>query len=177
MTKNEYLQLVKSELALIESIIQKKNSDYTSGSDNPFANFELAEYLDIATAETGLLIRICDKIQRVKSFLKTGSLQVKSESYKDSLRDIIGYCLLLQGIMEAKEKEQEFNETWTKADDLILQASKKLMVQDFEDSSIIMTSDEYDKYLQNNSNNKKHGKILENSTNVHFHKPNTNLQD
>jgi hypothetical protein len=109
MTKKEYLQLVKEELALIEATIQKKNADYTANSDNPFANFELAEYLDIATAEAGLLIRVCDKIQRVKSFLKTGTLQVKSESYKDSLRDIIGYCLLLIGIMEAKEKKKQDN--------------------------------------------------------------------
>jgi len=104
MTKKEFLELVDEEISIVRETLRKKNSDYTSDSDDPFANFKLAEHIGVGTAEQGLLIRVMDKIQRLKSFTSKGSLQVNTESYQDSLRDIMGYCLLLSGMLKEKQK-------------------------------------------------------------------------
>ena len=58
----------------------------------------MGELLGIASAEQGVLLRMLDKIQRLKSFYTTGELKVKSESHVDALRDIIGYSLILIGL-------------------------------------------------------------------------------
>lgn len=105
MTNEEYFKLVDSELERIKTIIKAKNADYTGGSSDPFANFRASEGMNLADAEIGLLIRICDKIQRVNSFVKKGSLQVKDESAQDAARDIIGYALCLLGLLEERKSK------------------------------------------------------------------------
>jgi len=78
-----------------EAIIRSKNHDYSSGcSDSIFANFERAESMGVCSVEQGFLVRIIDKISRLSTFVSTGNLQVKSESYNDAIHDIINYLVL-----------------------------------------------------------------------------------
>lgn len=100
------MKLARAECEAILSIVQKKNSDYSGGSDDPFDNFKVSERIGLAKAEIGLLIRMMDKVQRVRSFLSKGELQVKNESAQDAVRDIIGYSLVLLGIMEDNKIEE-----------------------------------------------------------------------
>lgn len=100
------MEMVNQELAKLIKIIEAKNSDYTAGSDDPFANFRLTETLELGTAETGLLIRMVDKIQRVKSFIQQGELKVQNESAADAARDIIGYSLILIGLMHDRQQQK-----------------------------------------------------------------------
>lgn len=101
MKKAEYMALVDRELANIKEVIKAKNHDYTSDNDSAFANFESTA--DIAPPMAGVLIRIGDKIQRLKTYVAKGSLQVKGESAQDAARDLIGYSLILLGMLAESE--------------------------------------------------------------------------
>lgn len=100
MTKDKYFQLAESELNGILELIKRKGNDYSGGSEDVLENFKLAEKLGLAKAEVGLLLRMMDKVQRVRSFLSKGTLDVQNESAQDAVRDIIGYSLALLGLME-----------------------------------------------------------------------------
>jgi hypothetical protein len=82
----------------MKATIRAKNADYTNG-EGAFANFEVTERLGLSSAEIGLLIRMVDKIQRLKSFLSKGELQVKGESAQDAAKDIMGYALILSAML------------------------------------------------------------------------------
>ena len=102
MTVEELLALHDVTSQRCKSIMAVKNADYTGGSGDPFANFRMTESLGIP-AELGILIRIMDKIQRVRSFVEKGKLQVKNESVEDALEDIINYAILIKGMVKEKE--------------------------------------------------------------------------
>ena len=84
--------------------MEAKNHDYTGGSDDPFANFRATEMLGVP-AEIGVLTRCLDKFQRIKSFVSTGTLQVKSESVDDAIEDVINYMVLLKGIIRERSTQ------------------------------------------------------------------------
>lgn len=67
-----------------------KQADYGSESD-PFANVRASEEWGIP-GWVGALVRLNDKIQRLKSFARKGSLA--NESAEDSMRDIAVYALI-----------------------------------------------------------------------------------
>lgn len=103
MTKEQYFELVDRELENIKEVIRRKGNDYTSGG-HPFDNFNATAVLGLGDRRTGLLIRLVDKIQRLKTFVKKGELQVRGEGAKDAARDCIGYSLLLLGMLEEDEQ-------------------------------------------------------------------------
>lgn len=97
MKKAEYMALVERELDRIKSIIAAKNNDYTAASDSAFANFESTP--DLASPFSGVLIRMGDKFQRLKTYAAKGRLEVAGEGVEDAARDIIGYALILLGML------------------------------------------------------------------------------
>lgn len=107
MTKTEYLALVTNELTNLGQIIQDKGADYSGGDEDPFSNFRVTEKLGLAPAEIGVLVRLVDKIQRIRSFLKNGELKVKGESAIDAARDICGYSLILIGLLNERKDNEE----------------------------------------------------------------------
>lgn len=80
--------------------MRAKNQDYTAGG-GPFSNFRHAEALGVA-AELGLLIRVMDKLMRMHTFIRNGTLTVKGESVEDAILDVINYMVLLAGMVEEK---------------------------------------------------------------------------
>lgn len=69
----------------IVSLLEKKNNDYGNSATQTYE-----EYGDVA-----FFIRISDKINRLKSLtINNKTQEVKDESIDDTVRDIIGYCLL-----------------------------------------------------------------------------------
>jgi hypothetical protein len=82
-------------------VMARKNIDYGS-NDNPYLNFTATEALGLASTETGIVIRMADKLSRLQSFLANGELQC--EGYRDALIDIINYCVLLGAYTEGKTK-------------------------------------------------------------------------
>lgn len=103
MTKQNYFDFAESFFAECLATSQKKNSDYTGGSEDPFANFKSVESLGIPT-EIGFLTRMMDKMKRISSFVEQGTLQVKDESVTDTLQDLANYACLMAGYIKSKPK-------------------------------------------------------------------------
>ena len=85
-------------------IMIKKNSDYTGGkeSKDAFANFRMSEFFDIEPV-IGIMMRVLDKIQRIKSFSKDGELKVNEESVYDACEDIVNYAILAKAMFIEKK--------------------------------------------------------------------------
>lgn len=69
----------------IVELLEKKNNDYGNSATQTYE-----EYGDVA-----FFVRISDKINRLKSLtINNKTQEVKDESIEDTVKDIIGYCLL-----------------------------------------------------------------------------------
>lgn len=86
---NKYLSILQP----IAELLQKKNTDY-GDSYKKLRN----EYGAVA-----FHVRIADKLSRIKQ-LDSADAQVKEESRRDTLNDIIGYCALEIAYMDGDSK-------------------------------------------------------------------------
>ncbi len=78
------------ELGEMGKLHDKKQNDYGSPYD-PFSNVRASEDFGIS-AWLGCLIRMNDKMSRLKTFARKGSLS--NESVEDSLRDLAVYAII-----------------------------------------------------------------------------------
>jgi len=90
--KQSFREFRERIFAEMSELIEKKNSDYTSGG-SVFANFEICEELGIDRLN-GLAIRFLDKVQRLKSYVRNGKLEVADEGVEDVFKDFIGYSVI-----------------------------------------------------------------------------------
>jgi len=100
MTTEELLKLHKDTCETCRDIMRQKNNDYTGGktSKDPFANFNAASVLGIDPVQ-GLLLRVIDKIQRIRSFTNDKELKVSNESVEDACDDIVNYAILAKAML------------------------------------------------------------------------------
>lgn len=73
-----------------KALMQMKNQDYGANHD-PFRNFREFGLF-------GILVRLSDKMARIRTFLERGELSVKDESVTDTIRDGINYLILFEGL-------------------------------------------------------------------------------
>tara|TARA_B100000131_G_scaffold123292_1_gene120434 strand:+ start:2157 stop:2486 length:330 start_codon:yes stop_codon:yes gene_type:complete len=109
MNSKELLELHDSTCRECKKIMQTKNSDYTGGkkATDPFANFKSSVVIGIHPVH-GLLMRVLDKIQRIRSFVNDKELQVPNESVDDACNDIVNYAILAKAMLrEEREKPQD----------------------------------------------------------------------
>lgn len=108
MTTEELLELHEKTCETCRDIMRQKNNDYTGGktSQDPFANFNAASVLGIDPVQ-GLLLRVIDKIQRIRSFTNDKELKVANESVEDACDDIVNYAILAKAML----KEQRASKT------------------------------------------------------------------
>ena len=86
-----YDAIIKKAKALCDD----KNIDYAQVQE-PFSNFEMVEALKICNAQTGILVRISDKIARISNLLKrNGERAVNEEKVEDTMLDLINYSVIL----------------------------------------------------------------------------------
>ena len=80
-------------------IMRAKNSDYCGGENtvDALANFKTAESLGLHPV-TGLLLRMQDKLMRIKSFVNDGKLSVSGESVDDACEDLVNYAILAKAL-------------------------------------------------------------------------------
>ena len=104
MTREQYLKTFEELTAQMLEITKAKNSDYTGDDALPFKNFTMVEEMGFASTEQGFLTRITDKVMRVSSFVKNGTLQVKDEAVEDTLLDCANYCLLMLCYLRSKKR-------------------------------------------------------------------------
>ena len=57
----------------------------------------------------GLLLRLIDKVQRIRSFTNDKQLQVSNESVDDACEDIINYAILAKAMLIEERKKIEQN--------------------------------------------------------------------
>ena len=103
-TKREILfQLQRDTFQSCENIIKAKNADYADDGD-PYSNFRSASLFNVHPA-TGILLRVMDKIQRIKSFIEKNKLEVQGESFEDACDDIINYMVLIKGYIKDNQQD------------------------------------------------------------------------
>jgi hypothetical protein len=104
MTRQELFQHHHDLTAKAFKIMEAKNNDYAgSGGENPFANFTRCEAMGICETEQGFLVRICDKLSRLSTFVQDGKLMVANEGYEDAILDIMNYCVLMSAYVKSKQ--------------------------------------------------------------------------
>lgn len=105
MKKAEYLAFARKKCEELLAVIEAKNNDYTAGSSSAFANFESTP--ELASPLAGLLIRMGDKFQRLKTFSQTGKLSVQNEGAEDAFKDLMGYALIGLGMLSEMPATQQ----------------------------------------------------------------------
>lgn len=109
MDKNLYQENLAKILADVFDTLTKKNADY-AGEDGAFSNFEETADMAEVSVEQGLLIRIGDKISRIKTLLKRPR-QVRDEKLVDTARDLVGYTAILAlWLLETRDEEDDIKE-------------------------------------------------------------------
>ena len=90
-------------------IMRAKNSDYCGGENtvDALANFKTAQSLGLHPV-TGLLLRMQDKLMRIKSFVNDGELKVAGESVEDACEDLVNYAILAKALL--LEEREDFCE-------------------------------------------------------------------
>lgn len=106
MDKARWEEVFDDTICNLSHTLARKNKDYTAGSDDPFANFRSSSEVGIDPL-LGVLIRILDKVQRLKSFALSGKLSVENETVEDSLMDIMGYACFMIGMLREKDERDE----------------------------------------------------------------------
>jgi hypothetical protein len=111
MTKAKYIDFHNEFCEDMKNITQKKNADYTGGSDDPFANFRSistrVQVPGVDVVALGFLTRMDDKMARLGSFISQGTLQVKDESVLDTLTDLANYAALFAGYLASEMSKPE----------------------------------------------------------------------
>ncbi len=76
----------KKFCAEARDLLRLKNADYATDTD-AFRNFR-------TFGKFGILVRMHDKLARLRSLLENGHADVSSETVHDTLLDIVNYALL-----------------------------------------------------------------------------------
>jgi len=79
------LEEIKKIAQEIADLVERKNRDYGNSFDKTMDEYGMTAYF----------LRIEDKISRLKSLNKSNTQLVADESKEDTLKDIIGYTLLM----------------------------------------------------------------------------------
>ncbi len=100
MNINQLLEIHEDTCSKCKSIMVKKNNDYTGGktATDIFANFNSSKILDIHPVQ-GLLLRVIDKVQRIRSFTVDKELSVPNETVEDACDDIVNYAILAKAML------------------------------------------------------------------------------
>lgn len=105
MTRDELIEFHSELCKEGRELMKLKNRDY-AGNDGlqPFANFTRVESMGICKTEQGFLVRLTDKMSRLSSFIQSGKMNVKDESFRDTCVDVINYMVLLTAYIKDKEE-------------------------------------------------------------------------
>lgn len=111
MNTDQFLKRFKEYTDRMNEILVKKNTDYAGSKVSPFGNFELiAKVTDLdSTIDIGFLTRMSDKLSRLGSFVKNGTLAVKDESVKDTLIDLANYSLIYACYLDSTTEAKKFD--------------------------------------------------------------------
>ena len=106
LTPEEALAVEDTIQQAADNVLLKKRHDY-SGEEDPYANFRMSEFVGVEPWR-GVMVRLMDKLSRVRHILESGEQLVLDESIKDTLGDAINYIKILGGL--AFEMTEDVNE-------------------------------------------------------------------
>lgn len=108
MNRDDLLKLHDETCAKTRAIMVAKNNDYSGGTRAPdaLANFKCSHTLDLHPV-TGLLLRMQDKMMRVKSFVADGALKVSGETVEDAFDDMVNYAILGKALLREERQLRE----------------------------------------------------------------------
>lgn len=99
---NDLIGCVRDYQNAAMELMIDKNADY-GGDDDPLRNFRMSAQLGIPMT-TGIALRLQDKFARLNGFISGNTLQVKSETIRDTLLDIMNYAAILLYAFEEGDK-------------------------------------------------------------------------
>lgn len=102
-TRKELFALHDQLCSNCKQIMVLKNHDYTADTD-VFANFKNSEMFGVDNG-IGLLLRVNDKMMRLRTYLEKGELAVEGEGFEDAAMDIINYMVLLVGMKREESRK------------------------------------------------------------------------
>ena len=103
MTTKDLLEFHDKLCAECRVVVEKKNFDYAGASgQTPFSNFQASEQLGLCSTETGIVMRMLDKLKRLVTFCNAGQLKVENEGAADACKDIVNYAIILAAYVEEK---------------------------------------------------------------------------
>lgn len=104
MTRDDLMKIHEELCLKGRELMDKKNRDYAGrGGTEPFANFTRVESMGICSTESGMLVRLTDKMSRLSSFAESGKLAVENESFEDTVVDVINYMVLFYAYIKNKK--------------------------------------------------------------------------
>lgn len=105
MNRARLLTMHKELCDEARALSERKNHDYSGGKDDthPFLNFTRCEAMGICRTESGIMVRLTDKMSRLSTFITTGEFKVKDEALKDTVLDIINYVVILYTYIQSQK--------------------------------------------------------------------------
>lgn len=93
ITSEEMVEFFKGIDQQCLEIVERKNADYAHHADNPdvFGNLAASEIFGVASIESGLLVRVLDKIARLCRLSSGHVPKVDDEKLEDTILDSINY--------------------------------------------------------------------------------------
>jgi len=108
-TREELMALHEKLCDQARALSRKKNHDYSGGQDatHAFLNFIKCEELGLCKTETGILVRLSDKLSRLNT-LADSSLKyaVDDERVLDTILDIINYTVIFYAIHDERKNKE-----------------------------------------------------------------------
>lgn len=92
ITREGLLYIHKELTSAAKDTMVKKNNDYAAESD-VFRNFRYFGLL-------GVLVRMSDKLSRLRTFEERRFLSVTDESVKDTIEDLINYSVIFYAMSQ-----------------------------------------------------------------------------
>jgi hypothetical protein len=105
ITTSDKLKSIQSEtFTHCAKVMEAKNHDYCAGSADALANFRMATAIGLTPIQ-GVLLRVMDKIQRIRTFDNSCTLKVP-ESACDACDDIVNYAVLIKALLLEKTQQE-----------------------------------------------------------------------
>lgn len=103
ISRDQLLNLHVSLTDKARETMKAKNKDYATDTD-VFRNFRLFGGL-------GILVRLSDKLARLRSFEENDSFAVADEKLEDTIMDLINYGVLYYALKHEEDETQPCRET------------------------------------------------------------------
>ena len=104
MTRDEFQTFHKEFCVDARAICKKKSKDYAKDED-VFLNFTKCERDGLCSTDTGLMVRLSDKMIRLPNVIKNGNACL-DETALDTIQDAVNYLILLAGWLSRERTQQ-----------------------------------------------------------------------